>query len=905
MATYPTLTTRFAAGWLALLAWCGVCGCHLPAIDPTGQRIFSGDSTGLAHHELPGAGLFHHHGDRAPAAVPATPVCAPSPQEVPVIVGPVAVPQPIVPLPAPPPIAVPVQPAACNSPGQVQPTPLPPKIRVSGPVCQNASTNPAVRGPVLVVTPSRLVAPIGTEVLLAAGVTDGQGYYVLRQPLEWMLAQDGVGQVMAVGKESPLGASHVLRHSPQKVATNYVRAHTSTIEQTLDRGTPNPADDVRLERGQSWITVTSPTEGTSHITVWAPKEHNWDRRQTTATIHWVDARWQFPRCTAGRAGQRQLLETVIMRSDGAPLSGWLVRYEILGGPEAAFSARGETVAQIRTDGAGRATAELLPRSTVPGITTIGIQVIRPGSGPGDLPEMVVGQGTTAVNWSTPGLSVTAIGTGTVAADGAISYRVEVTNNGDLLTPGVVLSYSPPAGVTVLNSTPIAQVFGQRYQWTIGDLPARTTNVVELNCRASVAADVHSTFRAESSAGITAEGRATTRVFANALSVRMNSPDAVEVGREVQFLVDVTNTGSTTLTGVVASDTFDPGLAHTGGGASPLRRALDPIGPGETRQIALNFIVTQPGRQTHRLDVTADGGHLAGARGVVTGLPAAAPPSGPSVPGGSSPSTPAARPPVLEVKLSGPRSARQGQTADYSVEITNTGMTRATNVLVEVNHGINLELIAATRGYRHDSRALEVSWQIAEIPAGQTVRRQLQLRGINPEETGAIVRATAVANETRQSPQSGEWRTVILPSAAAPTPPVTTPPTTPAPAAGNLKVSIRDLADPIMIGGKTTFEIEVQNDRAVSDQDVLVTLELSAGLKVTTGRGPTEILSVSPDGRTIEMRPVREIRAGETLAPYQIEASGTAAGPQQARVTVKSIRTPGGVTATVETTVNPR
>ena len=95
------------------------------------------------------------------------------------------------------------------------------------------------------------MAPIGTEVLLAAGVTDGRGYYVLRQPLEWMLAQDGVGQVMAVGHESPLGASHVLRHSPQKVATNYVRAHTSTIEQTVDRGTRNPADDVRLERGQS------------------------------------------------------------------------------------------------------------------------------------------------------------------------------------------------------------------------------------------------------------------------------------------------------------------------------------------------------------------------------------------------------------------------------------------------------------------------------------------------------------------------------------------------------------------------------------------------------------------------------------------------------------------------------
>jgi hypothetical protein len=44
-----------------------------------------------------------------------------------------------------------------------------------------------------------------------------------------MLAPDGVGHIMAVGKESPVGASYVLRHSPQKVDTDYVRAHTSTI----------------------------------------------------------------------------------------------------------------------------------------------------------------------------------------------------------------------------------------------------------------------------------------------------------------------------------------------------------------------------------------------------------------------------------------------------------------------------------------------------------------------------------------------------------------------------------------------------------------------------------------------------------------------------------------------------
>ena len=169
-----------------------------------------------------------------------------------------------------------------------------------------------------------------------------------------MLAQDGVGQIVEVGQESPHDISIKLRHSPQKVATNYARAHTSTISQVLDRGTRSPVDDVYLQKGQSWITVTSPTEGASHVIVWAPQEHNWDRRKATATIYWVDASWRFPAAITARSGGRQTLTTVVTRSSGQPVSGWIVKYDVLDGPPAVFSARGETSIEVRTDAAGRA-----------------------------------------------------------------------------------------------------------------------------------------------------------------------------------------------------------------------------------------------------------------------------------------------------------------------------------------------------------------------------------------------------------------------------------------------------------------------------------------------------------------------------------------------------------------------
>jgi hypothetical protein len=129
-----------------------------------------------------------------------------------------------------------------------------------------------------------------------------------------------------------------------------------------------------------------------------------------------------------------------------------------------------------------------------------------------------------------------------------------------------------------------------------------------------------------------------------------------------------------------------------------------------------------------------------------------------------------------------------------------------------------------------------------------------------------------------------------------------PPVSP-PAAGSLKVMVGDLFDPIMVGGKTTIVITLTNERTVADEDVAITVEVSEGLKITGGSGPTAIARVAPDGRSADITPVAEIGAGETLAAYKIDATGTAAGKQTVRVTVKSKLTAAGVSATSETTVN--
>jgi uncharacterized repeat protein (TIGR01451 family) len=706
----------------------------------------------------------------------------------------------------------------------------------------------------------------------------------MRQPLEWMLAQDGVGQIVAVGHESPHNVSFLLRDSPQKVATNYARAHTSTIQQTLDRGTPNPADDVFLEKGQSWITVSSPTEGTSHITVWAPKEHHWERRKAFATIYWVDAAWRFPPCVTVRAGNKQALQTVVTRAGGQPVSGWIVRYEVLDGPPAAFGMRGERAIEVRTDAAGRATAELLPLATQPGITMVGIQVVRPGTARGDLPEMIVGQGTTSVQWTTPGLSVRAIGTSTVAADGAVSYRVEVTNNGDLPTRGVAVSYDPPPGVSILNSAPPAQVFGQRYEWRLGDLPPRTTSVLELNCRAAVAASIRSTFRATSAGGLSVEGGAATEVFHNALSVKMTGPETAVVGREAKFLIEVTNTGETPLTNVVATDTFEPGLRERHGAQSPAVKSLAPsLAPGETHRFALTFVVAEPGRHCHRLSVTADGGHTAATQGCLTAT------------------APIATPPQLSVRVNGPRSVRPGEIADCTVEVVNGGTGPATNVVLLVHTAASLELDRATPGFDHDPARGVTEWRLARLAGGESLRRQLQFKAVAVDEA-ALVRATVASEQTASV--AGETA-VRIASVDSPSPYGAARPQTSASDApttdGGLRIAIAETADPVSQGDVTTYILTIVNDRDTSDRDVTVHVEVTGGLKITRiPSSPTAV--VRTDERRVEFATVREVRAGEQLPPFRIEVQGTTPGRHKLQVKVTSTASPDGVFADSETTV---
>lgn len=904
---FSTATQWMWCAVVAALLGSGLTGCgslQIPAFDPSGERIFSGGPTRLAVPDCP---LLGNSNPPAPAPgapipiggvpvnIPATqptcqpPFALPAPGFVPVVAQPagtgcapgvfVAPPSPIAIAPAAPPRVVPISypaPADCA----VGNCPMPP-------------------GPILKIMPGTLVAPVGSEVVLSASLCGPDGNFIMRQPLEWMLNPDGVGQIVQVGQETRNPITGLFSSTPNKVATNYAKAKTSSTAQTITRGTATPADDLKLGKGQSWISITSPTEGTTHVTVVAPKTGNWEQRKQTAAIYWVDARWILPTCEYVKAGQRHALTTRIVRANGAPVAGWIVRYEFLEGPDASFNGEGLKSIEVPTGADGTAAASLFPSSMESGITLVRAQIIRPQTARGDLPNMVVGQGLISTTWSAPGLIVRALGPETVGVDGLINYRVEVVNTGDSLAPKVQLSYTPPTGVQLLNSNPAGQPFGQRYAWDLGDIPPRGVAVIEVNCRAQRAAEgVRSTFAAQSADGLNAENSVSTRIFASQLAVRMTGPPTGTVGEKYSFVVEVQNTGNAPLTRVTLRDTFDAGLQHSENRPSPIVREIGTLEPGEMKPVQVSFIPTGTGNLCNRIDATSEEGHSGSARSCFNAVARTAPIGQPGAGGGN-------QAPPAELKVSGLDRVRVGELSTITIDITNTSQQPLRNLKATVELGQQLTVNRATAGNLGITANRAISWNIQELAPGAVKKLQVESKAIAPvngrvgrvflEVPGVVTQAADyllnITPQPVQDPAAGA-------GAAPPTNPTITAP--PRPSANNLKVILEDGSDPIRVGETQSYFMDVSNSGNTPDEDVTINLIIPKSLKNAKLIDSSGKITIQSTARGVQLQCQEPLAAGGSLPRIEVQFTVAEAGTAKLVAEVTSRLTTKAVIAEANT-----
>ncbi len=502
--TVRHLLTLVAA--IAVACGGGCAGLRLPRIDPSGERIL------IFPKDQPGGGQ--------PVAFQSNALSAPV-QTDPVF---------------------PQQPLPTTTPQAALQTQA-----ASGPTAPGTIPQDYVR-----ISPDRYLAPIGAEVVLKAGICTTEGFLLKEQPMEWLLGE-GTGEFVALGGRGYLQPAWLPFNKPDKIDNRYAKGYTSKVRRVLTRGTTQQEDDVLVLPGESWASITSPVEGVSSVTAYSPKVETWSSRRARATVYWVDSLWTFPPATVSATSPQstRLTTTVRRQSDGLPVCGWLVRYEVIGG-DAGLSGGGTQVVEVPTDADGNAAIDVTPAPGDGGSTRIDMQLVRPaGLGGSQWPRLVVSQSSTTVTW--PG--------------GSTPYVPPVTNAQPPFGSGPTPTL-PPAGAGFPQQTPPSPTFpGSGFNQA--PPPATGTQRPQLD-------------------------------------LEITGDPNVQVGGTARFELVIRNTGTGQATGLVIRDQFDPGFSHLRDPDRNLEienQLPGTLGPGETRSIFLTFDVLKPGELCHDVTVT--------------------------------------------------------------------------------------------------------------------------------------------------------------------------------------------------------------------------------------------------------------------------------------------------------------
>lgn len=281
------------------------------------------------------------------------------------------------------------------------PTTLPPGAGIVGLV-------PPLPQDRLTITPNRVLAPVGSEVILKAGLCTRENYLLTDSKVEWLIARDMAGEFVSLGgrgwKRNPL----LPWNKPKKIDNQYAVGYTAKVPLQITRGTADPTDDVQVEPGEAWASITSPVEGTTRITAVAPEIEAWANRRATATIYWVDVQWTFPAPAISAGGSQVLTTTVRRHTDGTPIEGWLVRYEVTDGTGASVRNKvggsgSNQFVEVPTDAQGRASIDVTPTGSAGTTSRIATQIIRPERYQNsNAPRLVIANGASTINWTDGG-----------------------------------------------------------------------------------------------------------------------------------------------------------------------------------------------------------------------------------------------------------------------------------------------------------------------------------------------------------------------------------------------------------------------------------------------------------------------------------------------------------------------
>lgn len=652
----------------------------------------------------------------------------------------------------------------------------------------------------LEVLPVEAVNPVRTQHVLVATVRDKDGKPLPNRRVEWILAEGSVGDIVEVD-ESGWRASR-----GYKVTPRYAVSHTNNHAHVLDRGTDDPSDDIHLEVGQTWCTITSPIEGDTHVVVYAPGIYDWNKHKVFVTKHWYDVQWQFPPAATNPVGTTHDFATVIAKhSDGTPLADYQVTYRVIDGPPAVFEPGGQPTAVVKTDASGVAKVTLKQVSPAEGTNNVSVDIWRLGNEACCEPAVHIAMGQTAKTWIGARIDCSKTAPAAVLAGQQFSYGITVTNPSQVEAQDIVVTDVLPDGITLVSSEPQAQAAGQRLTWSLGAIPAGGQKSITLQVTATRTGRFENCVEVTGAMGLSTRCCATTVVTSPALQLEKSCPPAVVLCDPIEYVLVVRNTGDGPATNVRVTDTLPDGIVTTDGQRS-VAVDIGTLDPGQAREIRISAKATQTGTFENRAAATADNNLSAEAV-----------------------CTTKVTQPVLAVTKTGPEMRYVGRDATFEITVRNTGDAPARDTMLVDPLPPNTTFVSADNNGRYaDGR---VTWSLGTLEPGATQTVSVTLKSVTRGTYTNTATATAYCAEASASaPLRIEGVAAIL-------------------------LEVVDVEDPIEVGALETYIITVTNQGSADDNNIVIECTLPDEQEYVSSDGPTQATAT---GKTVRFAPVASL-----------------------------------------------
>lgn len=637
--------------------------------------------------------------------------------------------------------------------------------------------------------------PVKTQHTMVATVYDRNGNPLPNQRVEWILARtpNGVGDIVEHDDMNAIvGGQKIV-----KLGNQYSVTYTNNADSVLTFGNDDPKDDIHLTKGQTWLTITSPVEGTTHIIAFCPNIKDASKHKVFALKHWFDAEIGWPEDAVNKVGTPHTFSfKLIKASTGTPLVGYKVRWELL--PEGVPAHIGDdpegTVVDTETNDEGIAEVVLNENEMVEGYNRVKITLMRPTG------ELLAVR-TAEKRWVSPRIMLQHIGPREGILGEKVTYTITVSNPGAEEANDVVLTDTLPAQLDYLEcSVAPTDVQGKLVTWNIGTLPMNETRTFTVTTKAVAVGEAIPVARVDSLQCGSQEVPVTTIIGAPDLYLIIEGPDVVRRTNPATYNITVKNTGNAVAKNVNLVSEVPAGMSIRGNvNGVNLRWRIGNLESGQSVVKTYTLDTPNTGIYTNKATVFLGRNEVHKAECNTKVIA-----------------------PDLKLTKQGDMRVFLNKPTHYTITVANEGDAVAYDMVLVDTLPEALEYVnSSPRGTLRpgkEGNLATVTWKLGDIQPGQVIEIQLQTRANAIDSCKNVAKLFSNSQERPAiQPLEASCETTIMGVPA-------------------MHINSYDTEDPVEVGKQTIYVIEVVNEGTSPCTNVTLTNHIDDEMEYVSANG---------------------------------------------------------------------